>query len=135
MKDKILGIHTLSADVASLLLRLIFGGLFIYHGYPKLTNFDQIIPMFPDLIGIGAKTSLMLVVFAEFFCGICVAIGLLTRLTVIPIFITMFVAFFMAHANDAFQVKTLPFVYLLLSVVVFVSGSGKFSIDKYIFKK
>ncbi|MBW0435647.1 DoxX family protein [Leptospira yasudae] len=135
MKDKLLGLQPISSDVAALLLRLIFGGLFIYHGYPKLVGFDQILPMFPDLIGIGSKTSLILVVFAEFFCGIFIVIGLLTRLSVIPIFITMFVAFFIAHAQDPFQAKNLPFVYLLLSFVVFVLGSGKFSVDKYIIKE
>ncbi|AOP33095.1 hypothetical protein A0128_04005 [Leptospira tipperaryensis] len=135
MKEKIFGLRPISTDVAAFLLRLIFGGLFIHFGYSKLVGFDQILPLFPDLIGIGSKTSLILVVFAEFFCGIFVTIGLLTRLTVIPIFITMFVAFFIAHAKDTFQVKTLAFTYLLISVVVFVLGSGKFSLDKYILPK
>ncbi|TGK29434.1 DoxX family protein [Leptospira gomenensis] len=135
MKQKILGTQPLNVDIASLLLRLIFGCMFVYHGSPKLFGFEQISAVFPDLIGIGAKTSLALVVFAEFFCGIAVAIGLLSRLTVIPIFITMSVAFFIAHANDPFQVKTLPFVYLLLSSVIFFLGSGRYSVDNLLFKK
>ncbi|MDV6236708.1 DoxX family protein [Leptospira ellisii] len=135
MKEKILGTQPLNVDVASLLLRLIFGCMFVYHGSPKLFAFEQITAVFPDLIGIGVKTSLALVVFAEFFCGIFVAIGLLTRLTVIPISITMAVAFFLAHANDPFQVKILPLVYLLLSSVIFSLGSGRYSVDRFLFKK
>lgn len=134
MKTKLLGYQALNTDLAALLLRLIFGGLFIRYGYMKLVGYDEILPMFGDIIGIGSKLSLILVIFAEFFCGILVTIGLLTRLSVIPIFITMVVAFFIAHAADPFDAKALAFVFLLLSLVVFVLGSGKYSVDKLIFK-
>lgn len=135
MKNKILSYEPLNTDLASLMLRIIFGGLFIYHGYTKLLSFNEILTQFPDLIGIGSKTSFVLVIFAEFVCGFLVTIGFLTRLTVIPIFITMMVAFFIAHAEDPFKVKELAFVYLLLSIVIFVLGSGKYSLDKLILKK
>jgi putative oxidoreductase len=46
----------------------------------------------------------------------------------------MAVAFFIAHAKDAFDVKALAFIFLLLSIVVFVLGSGRFSIDRWLFK-
>ena len=134
MKNKIFSYSPLSADAAALLLRLVFGGLFIYHGYTKLVAYNEILPRFPDLIGIGAKTSFILVIFAEFFCGILVTIGLLTRLAVIPILITMAVAFFIAHAKDNFNVKELALIYLLLSFVIFILGGGRYSLDKLIFK-
>ena len=134
MKNIITDLRPLNTDLASLLLRLIFGGLFIYYGYNKLTAFNDILPMFKDFIGIGSTLSLVLVVFAEFFCGIFIAAGLFTRLSVIPVFITMIVAFFIAHANDPFQMKNLAFVYLLLSIVIFILGSGKYSVDRLIFK-
>ncbi len=133
MINKIFSLNPLSSDLAALMLRLIFGGLFIYYGYSKIAAYDQILPYFKDVIGIGSKLSFNLVIFAEFFCGFLVAVGLLTRISVIPIFITMAVAFFIAHANDTFQVKNLAFDYLLLSIVVFVTGSGKYSLDRLIF--
>ena len=131
---KLLKTYSLNHDLGVLLLRLIFGGLFVRYGYMKLANYDQILPMFGDIIGIGSKLSFNLVIFAELFCGFLVAIGLLTRLAVIPIFITMAVAFFVAHAKDPFDVKAIAFVFLLLSIVVFVFGSGKYSVDKLLFK-
>jgi putative oxidoreductase len=91
--------------------------------------------MFTDIIGIGSKLSFNLVIFAELGCGFLVLIGFLTRITVIPIFISMTVAFFIAHAKDPFLMKQYPFILLLLSIAVFVSGSGKYSIDTLIFKK
>lgn len=104
-------------------------------GYMKVISYDAILPMFGDIIGIGSKLSFNLVIFAELVCGFLVLIGFLTRLTVIPIFITMIVAFFIAHAKDPFDVKALAFLFLLLSIVVFVLGSGRFSIDRLLFKK
>jgi putative oxidoreductase len=129
MRNGLLSYHPFNIDLAILLLRLIFGGLFIFHGFTKLIAFDQILPHFTDIIGIGAKLSFILVIFAEFFCGILVTIGLFTRLSVIPIFITMIVAYFIAHSKDPFTAKELAFVFMLLSIVIFIAGSGRYSVD------
>lgn len=134
MNNKFISYHSLNTDLAALILRLLFGGLFIHYGYGKLIGYNDMAPNFGDLIGLGSELSLILVIFAEFFCGIFVTIGLLTRLSVIPIFITMIVAFFIAHANDPFHDKALAFVFLILSIVIFILGSGKYSVDKVLFK-
>lgn len=105
-----------------------------YHGYTKVISYDEILPQFGDPIGIGQQLSFNLVIFAEFFCAIFVALGLLTRLAVIPIIINMSVAFFVAHANDPFEVKEKAFMFLALSIAVLVSGSGRFSVDSLIFR-
>ena len=127
--QRIFKYHPLNTDLAALLLRVVFGGMFTYIGYMKVASYDQIKPMFTDIIGIGAELSFHLVIFAELFCGFLVLIGLFTRLSVIPIFIAMFVAFFIAHEKDQFLMKQTPFVYMLLCIVIFVLGSGKYSLD------
>ena len=126
---------SLNTDLATLLLRIIFGGMFIFHGYPKLTGYNQMVEMFGDPIGIGTELSVILVIFAEFFCGIFILVGFLTRYAVIPVFITMLVAYFVAHGKDEFMIKMLPFVYLFLCVVLFILGSGKYSVDAALFGK
>ncbi|HCN84774.1 MAG TPA: DoxX family protein [Sphingobacteriaceae bacterium] len=135
MQNRLTSLQPFNTDIAALLLRLIFGGLFIYHGYTKLIAFDQILPMFQDFLGIGAKLSFILLLCAELGCGILVTIGFLTRITVIPVFFAMNIAFFMAHAQDTFVVKEQSFTFLLVALVVFVLGSGKYSVDKLLFKK
>lgn len=135
MKNKILNYQSLNTDIASLLLRLIFGGLFVYHGYDKIVHYDLYLSMSKDIIGIGTKLSYNLLIFAELFCGFLITIGLLTRIAVLPIMFSMSVAFFIAHAKDSFQVKELACLFLLLSLVIFVLGSGKFSVDKLFTKK
>jgi putative oxidoreductase len=126
---------SLDTNLATLILRLIFGGMFVYYGYGKLANYDTIAPMFGDIIGIGAKLSFNLVIFAELVCGFLVLIGLLTRFAIVPIFITMVVAYFVAHANDPFDTKAIAFIYMLFCFVIFVLGSGKYSVDELIFNK
>ena len=65
MKNKILSPRSLNTDVAALLLRLIFGGLFIYHGYDKIDHYHMYLSMSKDIIGIGTKLSFNLVIFAD----------------------------------------------------------------------
>ncbi len=130
MISKLLSTKSLNTDIAALFLRLIVGGLFVKYGYQKLVSYNEILPEFPDIIGIGSKLSFILVIFAELVCGFLVSVGFLTRLAIIPIFITMLVAYFIAHATDDFQAKTLPFIFLLLCTVVFILGSGHYSIDR-----
>jgi putative oxidoreductase len=131
---KLMDHRSLGTDGASLLLRLIFGGLFIYHGWGKIDAYEMILPQFKDFLGIGSTLSFNLVIFAEFVCGILVVIGFLTRLAVIPIFITMVVAYFIAHAGAAFAIRELAGLFMLLSLVIFILGAGKYSVDKLVFK-
>ncbi len=129
---KLLTPNSLNNDIGVLLLRLSFGGLFTYFGYTKLAAYDELLPMFADIgdtVGIGATWTLNLVIFAELFCGILVTLGMLTRAAIIPIFITMTVAYFVAHAQDPFQNKVLPLLFWLLCFVIFVTGAGKYSLD------
>ena len=132
MKNKLLNYQSLNTDLGALMLRLLVGALFVKYGLFKLNLYDEILPKFPDLIGIGSKLSFILVIFAELVCGFLVAIGLFTRLAIIPIFITMIVVFFIAHAAEDFEAKTLPFVFLILSIIIFLLGSGKYSMDRLI---
>ena len=131
---KLLSPVSIDTDVATLLLRVFFGGMFVHFGYGKIEMYDAILPNFGDLIGIGSKLSFQLVIFAEFFCGLFVLLGFATRFSVIPIFITMVVAYFIAHANDTFNDKMPAFIFMVLCLPVFILGSGKYSIDYFIFK-
>jgi putative oxidoreductase len=132
---RLLSTQSLNTDVATLLLRLIVGAMFVRYGYMKFEAYDTILPMFGDIIGIGAKLSFNLVIFAELFCGFLVLIGLVTRYAIVPIFITMIVAFFVAHAKDAFDIKIAAFLYLVLCLPIFILGSGKYSVDNMIFNR
>ncbi|MEE9372028.1 MAG: DoxX family protein [Saprospiraceae bacterium] len=125
----------MNADWVALILRIIGGGFMLTHGYPKLMKLLSGDLEFGDPIGLGVGPSLFLTVFAEFFCGLLLLLGLGTRLASIPLFITMFVASFIVHGNDAFGIKEKALMYLLIYLALFLFGGGKYSIDNLIKRK
>lgn len=118
-----------SAHYSVLLLRVGAGGLILTHGLPKLIKVFSGDFSFYDPLGLGPELSLILSAFAEGICGICIAIGLGTRLAAIALIINMSTAFFVVHASDPFAVKEKAMLYLLMFVVLLITGSGKFSLD------
>ena len=47
----------------------------------------------------------------------------------------MLVVIFVVHANDPFQIKELPFLYLGIYILLFFTGAGRISLDSIISKK
>lgn len=117
-----------------LALRLFFGILFFTHGLDKLANFNEMLPNFPDVLGFGSYMSLMVSIFCEFCCSLFLIAGLLVRLTVIPMMIAMAVAFFDVH-DGMFPEGELALIYLIMFIILYITGPGKFSIDYLIDKK
>ncbi|WP_256012872.1 DoxX family protein [Desertivirga xinjiangensis] len=130
MKSKFLSGSAISYDLGLLIIRLFTGGLMLTHGFPKLQKLVAGNLQFGDPLGVGQEISLVLAVFAEFVCSILVILGLFTRVAVIPLIITMAVAFFIVHSADPLQVKELSLVYLAVFAGLFFTGSGKYSIDR-----
>ena len=112
--------------------RIIFGGLLMSHGIAKWQNFDALSAAFPDPLGVGSGVSLALAIFGEVVCSVGFIAGLFYRLALIPMIFTMIVAFFVVHANDVFAVKELAFIYLVVFILMYIAGPGKFSIDHII---
>ena len=123
-----------TAKVSLLLLavRIIFGLLLMNHGIQKWSSFQEMSTTFPDPLGVGSPISLGLAIFGELVCSMAFLIGFLYRLAMIPMIFTMVVAFFVVHANDVFAVKEMAFVYLVVFVIMYIIGPGKFSIDRII---
>jgi putative oxidoreductase len=64
-----------------------------------------------------------------------VLMGLFTRFTVIPLIVTMLVAVFIVHGNDAFAKQEMALLYLFHYILIFVAGPGSISIDRMINRK
>jgi len=90
---------------------------------------------FPDPFGVGHSASLGLAVFAEVVCSGLLFVGFATRLVVIPLIVTMVVAVFVVHGSQGFQERELASLYLLIYLLLLITGSGKYSIDHFIYKK
>lgn len=117
-----------------LLLRVVFGGLILLHGWPKLINFAAKSRAFPDPLGVGHTVSLGMTVFAEVFCAVFLILGLLTRLAAIPLIICMGVIIFMIKRAEPVNEKELPVLFLAAFVAILFIGPGRVSIDGLIGK-
>lgn len=112
-----------------LLLRLAVGALMINHGYGKLVHFAEMKSQFMNFLGLGQTFSLVLVVFAEFFCSVFLILGLFTRLSAIPLLITMAVALFKAHKGEVFGEGEMAALYIAAYLTILILGPGKISVD------
>ena len=103
------------------------------HGWTKLSTFSfERAADWADPIGVGGTASLMLAVFAEFFCSIAVALGLFTRLAAVPLLITMLVAVLVVHAHDPWAKKEFALLYAIPFLTLILAGPGRFSLDELI---
>ena len=117
-----------------LFVRIFFGALFLMHGLDKMMNFSQLSVTYPSVFGLGAYTTLMLSVFCEFACSIFLITGTLTRIILIPMVISMAVAFFDIH-DGMMPDGELSLIYLIVFFVLFVTGPGRYSVDYLIDRK
>ena len=120
-----------------LILRLFFGVLFFIHGLGKMMNFSELSVTYPSVLGLGSYMTLMITIFCEFCCSLFMMAGLLFRIMVLPMIVAMAVAFFDVH--DALLPEgELALIYLVVFVILYFIGPGKFSVDYLIdmkFKK
>ena len=119
------------------LIRLIVGLFISYHGlevfdHQKLDEYakwltDLHFPSPRFMAGLGKGTELI--------AGIMLLTGFLTRLAVISLIITMLIITFGMGKGNIFMDDQHPFLFVLLSLVIFFTGSGKFSLDYVFFRQ
>src|SRR6185436_8448339 len=134
-------------STATAILRLVMGVVFFAHGAQKLLGwfggfgFSGTMGFFTGTMHIPAPLA-FLVIAAEFFGGLGLILGFLTRIAAFGIAATMVVAIGMVHSVFGFFMnwsgtqKGEGFEYhvLVLAMTVFmmVRGAGAFSVDRAI---
>jgi putative oxidoreductase len=120
-----------------LAIRLFWGYQFMLAGWGKVQDINKVAGFFAEL-GIPLVTvSTYAASYTEFIGGILLIIGFASRLAAIPLMFTMIVAHITAHWNTAAVlfsdplkfVGESPFTFLFASLIIFIFGPGKFSID------
>ncbi|MDA9588449.1 DoxX family protein [Flavobacteriaceae bacterium] len=122
--------NKITTHIGLLLLRVGFSVGLMTHGYGKFLRVLEGNFKFSDPIGIGSSASLILASFGEFIAPIFIIIGWKTKLFSIFPALTMLVAFVLAHDGDPFSKKEKAFVYLVAFVVIYLTGPGKYAVDK-----
>ncbi|HKO80168.1 MAG TPA: DoxX family protein [Chitinophagaceae bacterium] len=123
-------------NIALLILRVSIGILMLSHGRDKVLKLFGPRPFqFADPMGVGTTASLSLAIFAEVFCSLLLILGMATRIALVPLIMTMLMAFFVIYKGEPFAKKELPLLYILIYVTLIIAGAGEFSVDSFIFGK
>ena len=136
-----------SNDFALTVVRLVLGVTFFMHGAQKMLGwfggygFHATMGTFTHYLGIPAPLA-FLAICAEFFGGLGLLVGLLSRIAALGIIVNMLVAIATVHHVNGFfmnwtgQQKGEGFEFHLLAIalaiVVLIKGSGAVSIDRAI---
>ena len=121
-----------------LLIRFIWGVQLFQAGWGKLTNIGTPIDYFTQLGIPFPVENAWLVAFTETFGGIFLVLGLLSRLTAIPLIINFIVAYITTEQKglkdllkfdtDAFT-SDAAFLFLATAIIVLAFGPGAYSVD------
>ena len=118
------------ADLGLMLLRGFTGvAMAVYHGADKMKNPGKVVDSADDMGFPAPFVFGWLAVFAEFFGGVLLALGLATRPAAFLLSCTMATAAFIAHAGDRFPTREKALLYLFISVLFMLIGSGRYGLD------
>lgn len=141
-------IHTIlssHAGVAALILRVPVGLVLAAHGAQKLFGWfggGGLAGTAQWLSSIGLEPSYLMALLAggaEFFGGLALVLGLLTRPAAVVAAFTMLVAIFSVHIDNGLFVADGGYEYALILMVALIAlavqGGGDLSVDKALSQK
>jgi len=125
------------APVTELLIRLIAGGSLAIHGWQILFGNIAGAARFFETVGFENGVFWAWVVgILELVCGICLALGLLTRLVAVPIIAFLITAIVTYHLENGYNWESRGIEFpLFWAIVVFhflIRGGGAWSLDRRI---
>jgi len=122
------------APITEPLIRVVAGGSLALHGFPILFGNTEAAAKFLESVGFeNALFWTYVVGLVEFVCGLCLAIGFLTRLVALPIIGFLLTAIVTYHWQFGFAWENRGVEYpLFWAIVVFhflIRGAGPWSVD------
>ena len=121
-------------DIALTLLRIVLGIVFLAHGGQKLFVYGLggVAGAFAQMGAPAAGVTGPLVAFGEFFGGLALVLGLLTRVAAAGLAIIMLGAIVLVHLGAGFfnpNGVEFPLTLLAGSVALAITGAGAWSAD------
>ena len=132
-------------SLSPLPLRLIAGLIFSAHGAQKLFAWFggyglEGTGQWMESIGLTPGFLMALLAgSAEFFGGLLLTVGFLTRPTSFVLAVTMIVAIFSVHITSGFFISNNGYEFALallaITLALFIQGGGKYSIDNTVYRQ
>ena len=119
------------------IIRLITGFFLIYHGWEifDATIMNEYLKR--DVFKNTSSPSFIVYMgkAGELVAGFLLFVGWLTRLaTIVTIITFLYISLFVGHGKISYEDQH-PFLFVLLALVFFFTGPGKWSIDNLLFTK
>ncbi len=139
------GAAFLTQRMAPVVTRLVLGEAFFFTGLGKWRNFGNTVDFFASLgLPLPAANAAM-VATIEMLGGICLILGLGTRLSAALLSSTMVVALATADRGSLFAAlppggasgltEVVPFAFLLFLLWIVAAGSGPLSVDRVLARR
>lgn len=122
-----------------LAIRLYWGWQFATDGWGKLTHLGKVTEFFASLNLPAPGTTALLVALVEFAGGILFALGILSRLTSLVLFVNMTMAYLsvpddrvnfshiLSKPDDFYGAG--PYTYWFAALLILILGPGRFAVD------
>ena len=122
-----------------LAIRLYWGWQFAQDGWGKLTHLDKVTQFFASLNLPAPGVAALMVALIEFGGGIFFALGILSRLTSLVLFVNMTMAYLsvpddrvnfshiLSKPEDFYGAS--PYTYWFAALLILILGPGHFAID------
>ncbi len=125
-----------NSHLSVLFLRIATSMVFVYRGYGKLFGAGPAkTAQYFDSIGIPFASAAAYVSGSiEFFGGLMVGLGLLTRQASLLLLVNVLVAVFIAHRGQPYAAKEHAVQMAMLAVGTLFSGSGRWSLESLVRK-
>ncbi len=121
-----------STDLASLVLRLVIGGLFVMHGWPKIKNPKQTASWVRSTGWTWGAGFAYAFTFLEFFGGLALIIGFLTQLAALLFVLQMLATTIFARAKLGKKLMggwETDLLFLAGALALVFLGAGAWSLD------
>ena len=123
-------------------MRITWGHQLAMVGWGKLHAIEQTAQFFTSLSFPNPVFLSYFVGYFELICGICLFLGVASRIAAIPVIIVMLTALSTAHAPDISNFRFLlepkslvhqpPYPFLITAFVILIFGPGRLSVDGWI---
>jgi putative oxidoreductase len=121
-------------NIALLLFRILLCYEMIrVHGLKKISRNGETEAV-PNPLGLPAKLNGLIANFSDIFAPVFVALGLATRLAILPILAVTLTGYFVVHRKDVISIRDIPYMYSLSYLYIFLVGAGRFSVDYYLLR-